>query len=483
MRLLVCNDLDDWIVRKKDIRAWSHRFLWTLQDGDAIVSMSEMDHGHVRYVCALKGIDYDSLHFFPLRSSRFGGLMFDHLALKDEDFIAAVAEDIDNLKSVHALWPSPHINDFVKALGVQHLWDGAEFFGQGACEVINSMGSFRAFAAAAGVPTNEGQVVRSIEDAVAASKILFKTNPSIMVKKAHGGAGAGNHIVTLSDADTFGHAGGLYLSVLDDADAALKAFWDERWEWASSSGAYPVVVEAFRQDCRSFYAEFFCDDNGVEGGVIGQLIFEDRGLAREVVPTGALDAAAADKLAAGGKKLARYFQSLGYRGPLSADSIVDNTGEVTFTEVNAQYTGSTHLYEGIARLPKTLPSPPRQVSQLASKEEWRVYSTNTFVKEIESAGLAYDPSTGEGIVAVTPKIGEDGDEAPIIYAVLHQGEASFRQQNDALARIFAPRNRAEDIADTVLPYPGAIARVDDPFPVGKEQVALAGGCLLLDDGA
>lgn len=483
MRLLVCNDLDDWIVRKKDIRAWAHRFLWTLQDGDAVVSMSEMDHSHIRYVCELKGVDYDSLRFHPLRNSRFDGLMFDHLALKDRDFITAVAEDLDNLKSVHALWPSPHIYEFVKALGVPHLWDGAEFFGQGACEVINSMGSFRAFAAAAGVPTNEGYVVRSIEDAAAASKTLFKTNRSIMVKKAHGGAGAGNHIVTRSDSDAFGHAGGLYLSFIEDADSALKEFWDERWEWASSAGAYPVVVEAFREGCRSFYIEFFCDDSGVKGGVIGQLIFEDRGLAREVVPSAALDAAATEKLAAGGKKLAEYFQLLGYRGPLSADSIVDDMGEVTFTEVNAQYTGSTHLYEGIARLPQNIPSPARQVSQLASVEDWDVYSADRFLEDIESAGLAYDPSTGEGIVAVTPKIGEEGDSGPIIYAVLHQGEASFARQHDALAEIYALPDPAHSKHDPVLPHPGANTRINDPFPVGKEQAALAGGCLLLGDGA
>src|SRR5690349_21734326 len=28
VRLLIANDLDDWILRKSDVRAWTHRLLW-----------------------------------------------------------------------------------------------------------------------------------------------------------------------------------------------------------------------------------------------------------------------------------------------------------------------------------------------------------------------------------------------------------------------------------------------------------------------
>lgn len=427
MRLLIANDLDPWIVKKADVRAWAQRMLWFAEPDDVIITMDAPDPGFVAHVARAKGFNPATLVFHVLPVNRFEGKMFDHLALYDHAFIDQVRPEATAATKVIAAWPSPHIASFIRKLGLAEQWDGIQLFAQGGCELLNSMGSFRAFAAAAGVTTSRGTVCRSKEDADAATRELLSSAPAVMVKKAHGGAGAGNHTITLDEKVATAHAGSKFLTTLTDVNE-VKAFWNDRWEWASASGAYPVVVEEFQPQARSIYAEYNCTEESVELAAVGELHFEERRLTRETVPETNLDEATLSQLARESRKIAEFYHRLGYRGPLSADTVISPDGDITFTEVNAQYTGSTHLYRILVG---ELGGEDRCVTQLTSPEHWPITSVDAFLETVKEAGCAYDAHTRRGVLAVTPKIGNE-KTGPIILGILHQHPSEV---SDALDRI------------------------------------------------
>jgi hypothetical protein len=434
-RLIIANDLDDWIVRKKDVRAWAQRMLWFAEPGDVVVAMAPPDAAFLAHVAGVKGFDPGELTVHVIPAGRFEG-MVDHLALDTDEFAALVRPYAASATEVLAAWPSPHVASFVERLGIADRWPGHALFAQGACEPLNSMGGFRAWAAAAGAPISRGSVCRSKDDAVRASADLLASTRAIVVKKAHGGAGAGNHIVTTSAEVELERAGGKYVTVLDGSAASVASFWDEHWEWASAGGAYPVVVEEFQAGARSIYAEFDCSAEGARLCAIGELSFGHRQLERETVPAQGVAELARERLIAGARRLADYYWALGYRGPLSADAVVSPSDEVVFTEVNAQYTGSTHLY----RVLGALAGDDRVVTQVTTPPFWPIASTEGFLAGVAASGCSFDPVERRGIVAVTPRIGAES-LGPLVLAVIHAPEedvgTTLARLDPALAAVTA----------------------------------------------
>lgn len=425
MKLIVANDVDEWIVRKRDIRAWTHRMLWFAENDDVVIAPGPFDPDFVDHVCSVVGVDPDSLRLIELASGRADG-MVDHSLLREDRVRSAVAEVSDRVEAVTAAWASPHVANFVDALGLGHRWPGAAAFSQGAVELFNSLASFRALAVAAGAPIAPGTVCRSLDDALAASRALLADHGAIVIKKAHGGAGAGNHIIRGDDSVDVRGAGGRFVSTLRVEE--LADFWHQRWEWASADHRYPVVVESFVRSARSLYAEFNVRDEGVAPGAIGELVFRDRAMASETVPAQAVPEAAAERLSAHGFALSQTYWQLGYRGPLSADAVLAPDGGVVFTEVNAQYTGSTHLYGAVLRCA----GPGRIVTQLTTPEEWRLRSARDFLEAARRSETLWDARSRRGVVLITPRIGS-GDTGPLVFAIVHENPEETGSIVDRLA--------------------------------------------------
>jgi len=343
----------------------------------------------------------------------------------------AIRPDVAGVTEVLAAWNSPAVAEFVQRLGIAGRWPGASFFAQNAAELVNSMGSFRAFAAA--VPVADGRVCRTQDDARLAMTGLLARHDAVMVKKAHGGAGAGNQIVSRDPDLATGHAGGTYTHTLGPGERGVADFWQERWDWASSGGRYPVVVERFVPDAQSVYAEFFADDAGVRLRELGELIFAQRSLTMEVVPLRGLAASVRDRLVDAAHRLAAYYHRLGYRGHLSCDAVVHGDA-FTFTEVNAQVTGSSHLYGIIGhRIVDVWRDPQRSVTQCVTESGWRTVNFAGFLAVLTELGCAYDPATRKGVVAVTPHIGGD-ERGPIVYAMAHETPTELTATVDQLAK-------------------------------------------------
>lgn len=420
MRILIGNDEDDSIVVNRDVRAWTHRILWFAQDGDLIILPCEPNRTFLGHVASLTGLDVSSLKFHVVPNDRPYLQIFDNLGLCEKTFLEAINRDLANVSEVVALWPSPQVSRFAERLGLSEHWSGAEFFAQHGAEVSNSKANFRAFAAGCGIPIPRGAVCHSIDEAVAASSYVLESAEALMVKMVHRGGGAGNQLIARDSTLAWDHAGARSMHSLQPSENALLDYWEAHWDWATAGGRFAVVVEEFVPEARSVYAEYFCNDSSTELGEMGELIYEGGALTKELVPLRNLPSDSIHQLAEHGQAIADYYRMLGYRGHVSADAVVAPDGIVAFVEVNARFTGSTHLYEVVAhKLIGTDRLPERTIMQCISPSTWSVPDIEQFLDVLNDLRLNFSTETGKGVIAVTPEI-ETVDGGRINYCVVYE---------------------------------------------------------------
>jgi len=405
MRILIGNDVDDSLFRKRDISAWAQRIFWFAENNDLVVLMRPPDDRFVRYVSSLTGVGPTSLKIHVAPPGRFDQRLLDPQSLTDDDFLVDVSRDLDGVTEIFALWPSPYVSHFAAKLGLSDLWPGSDFFSQNGGELVNNKANFRVFAASCGVRTAPGEVCRSVDDAVATMNRLLRKTSAVVVKRAHAGGGAGNEIVTRDQDLETDHAGVRYVHFLSPGPGGIRAYWDDRWEWASDQGRFAVVIEEFQRRATSVYAEFLCDDSGVQFMEVGNLIFENRLTTREVLALRNLAEDVRTRLVTSGTRLAEFYRAIGYRGHLAGDALVTEDGEVTFTEVNAQVTSSTHVYTAIAhRIVDTSREPERSVAQCHSPSDWAMADIDEFIRGVDEVGCLYDQDSREGVIPSMPVV-------------------------------------------------------------------------------
>jgi hypothetical protein len=228
------------------------------------------------------------------------------------------------------------------------------------------------------------------------------------------------------------HAGHASAEVIEATAQSLHGYWERRWTWASCDDAHPVIVEAYVPDARTLYVEVVCADDGGGTGMIGELKFESGRIAREVFPAQQVPAMVLAQLHQEAGRLSDAYRAAGYRGVLSLDSVVTPDGHVFFTEANARFTSSTHLYSQIARRVVQVAKPPeRVVVQMLSPPSWQVQSLGELLETLTRSGLAFDPSLRRGVLAVTPVV---HGEWQLLLATVAEHESAAVELVDSLGR-------------------------------------------------
>ncbi|MFO0579680.1 MAG: peptide ligase PGM1-related protein [Polyangia bacterium] len=420
MRLLIGSDAPASLGKQADVRALTQRLLWFAREDDAVVLMDAPDPAFVEYATRLTGVDPSRLRFHIL-PSRWTGGNFDAWSLLETGFQDEVMADAAAATEVVALWPCPEVGWLVRSLAIEDKLQGAAFWREGGGALVNGKVLFRALAGGAGVPVAAGGVCRSLDDAFRISGYLLHEGHAFVVKRSYGGGGAGNEIVSTQHL-ALSHAGHASAEQVEATSESLSAYWERRWAWASEDGTEPFVIEAFVPDARTLYVEVVCADSGVGAGKLGELKFESGRVVREVFPAQGVPAQVLDELHLGASRLARAYLAIGYRGRLSLDSVVTPEGRVFFTEANARFTSSTHLYEPIAeRVARAAEVPGRVVVQVLSPKSWQLENLGAFLEPLVRHGLAFDPSSRTGVLAVTPVVHGSGQ---LLMAAIAEGEAA-----------------------------------------------------------
>ncbi|MCX5380397.1 peptide ligase PGM1-related protein [Streptomyces sp. NBC_00091] len=412
MRILIGNHIDPSIRERGDMRAWTQRLLWFARPGDLLILCCEPDAAFVDHALAHTGVKREELTVLAAPAGAWGERLLDPASLTVPAFVEQVRAALapagaDAVSEVFALWPSAAVARLADALGVADRLPGAAFFGQGGGEIGNSKANFRALAAAAGVPILPGRVCRSVSEAVDATGALLEHSASgaVVVKQAHNGAGVGNQLLVREPETAVDHVGARHLHHLAPGPDGIAAYWAERWPWASGEGRWPVVVEEFAPGAEAVYSEHYAADTGTRATEMGRLRYVGRRLSHQVVPLDGVTEQVRAALLDGGAQLAEAYRAMGYRGYLSADALVLPGGAVVFTEVNAQVSGSLHIYRSIAHgIVDIAAAPPRQVVEYHVPPTWAVPSFAAFLAALDELGLMYDPAARTGVIVSMPAL-------------------------------------------------------------------------------
>ncbi|SEQ30112.1 hypothetical protein SAMN04487983_1004101 [Streptomyces sp. yr375] len=412
MRILIGNHIDPSIRERGDMRAWTQRLFWFARPGDLLILCCEPDAAFVDHALAHTGVKGEELTVLAAPAGAWGDRLLDPASLTEAMFVKQVRAALGPagagaVSEVFALWPSAAVARLADALGVADRLPGAAFFGQGGGEIGNNKANFRALAAAAGVPTLPGRICRSRTEATEVTGALLDHSASgaVVVKQAHNGAGVGNQLLVREPEMAVDHVGARYLHHLAPGPDGIAAYWAERWLWASGNDRWPVVVEEFAPGADAVYSEHYAADGGTRATEMGRLLYVGRRLSHQVVPLDGVTAPVRAALLNGGTRLADAYRAFGYRGHLSADALVLPDGAVVFTEVNAQVSGSLHIYQSIAHgIVDVAAAPARQVVEYHVPPTWAVPSFAAFLAALDDLGLAYDSATRIGVIVSMPAI-------------------------------------------------------------------------------
>lgn len=443
MRIIIGNHIDPAIRERGDMRTWTQRAVWFARTGDIVVLCST-DPGFTRYALAHTGVDADQVRVLVTPPGRYGDALMDPAALTDPGFLEelrAAIGDTEQVTEVFALWPCAGVARLAAALDLTGRFPGAAFFAQGGGEIGNNKANFRALAAAAGVPIPPGEVCRSRADAIEATARLLEASPAaaVVVKQAHNGAGVGNQLLVTDPQMPTGHVGARHLHHLTGGAAGIEAYWRQRWDWASAGGRFPVVVEEFAPGAAAVYSEHYAADDGVRPTETGRLVYLGRRLSHQIVPLADVDEQVRGGLLEGGTRLAEAYRAIGYRGHLSADALALPDGRVVFTEVNAQVSGSLHIYRAIAHgVVDVAVRPRRQVVEYHVPPTWHVPDLAAFLAAAEEEGVGYDPVTRTGVIVSMPAVpAEPGGPAQFVFCIAYDPAVGHAPMFQRLDRRFA----------------------------------------------
>lgn len=443
MRILIGNHIDPSIRERHDMRAWTQRLLWFARPGDLLVLCCEPDAEFVEYALAHTGVKREELTWLPAPAGAWGDRLLDPSSLTEPAFVEQLRAELGPagagaVREVFALWPSAAVTRLAEALGVAERFPGAAFFGQGGGEIGNNKANFRALAAAAGVPILPGRVCRSLAEATDATGALLKDSASraVVVKQVHNGAGVGNQLLVCERDMAVDHVGARHLHHLAPGPTGIDAYWAERWAWASGEGRWPVVIEEFAPGADAVYSEHYAADAGTRATEMGRLLYAGRRLSHQVVPLDGVTEPVQAALLNGGARLAEAYWAFGYRGHLSADALILPDKTVVFTEVNAQVSGSLHIYQSIAHsIVDVTAAPLRQVAEYHVPPTWAVSSFAAFLTALDELGLAYDPTTRTGVIVSMPAIPlAPGESVQFVFCLAYdpaEGHASAFARLDA----------------------------------------------------
>ncbi|GAA3838954.1 hypothetical protein GCM10022403_084140 [Streptomyces coacervatus] len=446
MRILIGNHIDPSIRERGDMRAWTQRLVWFARPGDLLILCCEPDDPFVDYALAHTGVKRSELTILVAPAGAWGGRLMDPASLTEPAFIDQVRAALgpggaDSVSEVFALWPAAAVARLAEALGVADRYPGAAFFGQCGGEIGNNKANFRALAAAAGVPILPGRVCCSHAEAIAATSALLATSPTaaVVVKQSHNGAGVGNELLVADPELAVDHVGARHLHHLAPGPDSVAAYWAERWSWASGEGRWRVVLEEFAPGADAVYSEHYAGDDGTRPTEMGRLLYVGRRLSHQVVPLDGVDDLVRAALLDGGTRLAEAYRSFGYRGHLSADALILPDRTVVFTEVNAQVSGSLHIYQSIAHgIVNHAAAPRRQVVEYHVPPTWAVPDFAAFQTALHELGLAYDADSRTGVIVSMPALPlTPGAPAQFVFCIAYDPTDGYTHVVDQLDARFA----------------------------------------------
>lgn len=396
-RLLIGNDFPEQMStttpsRQEGLVWWSLRILWYIRDDDVLLLPEHPDQDCLDYVAALTRTEVASLRIV-VPEGGFEALT--SASITDTALLDWLDTALDGREwtRILPLCPTKPVADLARALGATSALPGIGFLEQNGGGLANGKAAFRALASGTGVPVPDGVVCTTSAETTDAVTGMSVDGP-VLLKKDFDQGCHGNTLVSRVPGTS--EAGASSAHVLSDG-AAIAAFVDDWWAWLSDHGRHPIVIERYHPGSRAVFAEFDIAEEGVTLAADGELVATPMPDG-QVIPVPDLSLEELRILHEGGHELAKTLHAIGYRGPLSADAILSDDGEVLFTENNARLTGSTHIHDVVGR--RVVGDTSDRI--LVERQGWTSPSFGAAARTLREANLAYDPTTRSGVVLTMP---------------------------------------------------------------------------------
>jgi Pre ATP-grasp domain len=441
--LFVASDWPDALRRRRGTGWTAQRALWFAGAGDLVILPNEPDREFVSYLADLRGFDPGDITVLvpPPGVTGVSSLTVDRLL--EPGFLAEVLERLGrhSIERVEALWPDQCVARFTAALGLERALRGQRFIGEGGGSQVNGKALFRMLATGSGVPIAAGSACFESEELCRVTAGLVAEGSDVILKRNYASGGAGNVVVTTNF--TTGLAGAARCVHVADARDLADAVRDA-WVQLSDDGRQPVIAEMYVPGCRSIFAEYRIEDDGLRFGACGEMVYDPLPHS-EVLPVGDMDAETVAALRDHAERLCELYRRMGYRGNASVDAVVTADGVIRFTELNARITGSTYLYDVIGASVVGDYERDRVLIERVPPASWQMGSLAEVLRVLRADDLHWDPLTRTGVLAATPHHPKNG---VVLCAVSRSHSDGYRLQT-RLDELFTPPRRVPVTVTTV----------------------------------
>ena len=437
-RLLIGNDFDPSL---REDRGWSdwwvQRIIWFAQNGDVVLLPSAPDESFLSYATRLSGVDRGSLSIVHPET---GSWETDRTGWIDSpEVVAATLAAIGDRRilEIFPLWPDSSVARAARSLKATPSLAGMGFVEQDGGRLLNSKSVFRAIADGCGAPVPRGGVCSNRATAKKVISTLLDGGKPAILKQDYLSGGRGNEV--LSPGQEFQPIGARRVVPIRTGND-LEKYLEQNWSNLTYQNRDRLVVEEYFLDSRAYFCEYFITESGVELGGTGELLSAPYAVG-QIMPAHDLSEAVMNQLLGGGERVCQAVRAIGYRGVLSCDGIVTPQGHVYFTEYNGRVSGSTHIYERIGKavVGRQFGS-DRVILERVWPTGWSVESFADAESRLELEGLAFDPTTNEGVVLTNAF---NAAYSGVMYCIVAPEVRSARAIENRLRRVFQSDSLAE----------------------------------------
>ncbi|WP_181026604.1 hypothetical protein [Rathayibacter rathayi] len=370
------------------------RFVWHLNEGDVLLTPDGPKDGFVEYVA-------ERLQLSPQRLN----VVTTHGLLDDESLLSS--EVVERLRQyvttsdwvIEAFLLTPGVVALADLLGIPRP-AGDLFALQGGVSYINLKSSFRSYAQRVGIPIPVGTTVKSPTELADAMVGMGEASDALILKHERGGGGRGN--IGLVRVEGQGLSGTRETRVIPSNpwDLAME-LWGELVEDKNPA----LTVEQYIRDGQPFYSEWRVGDTQIDLVSTGAIRYSARNCPNLTSPswTGLVlphmfggHTASSTLLQA--FIFIQHIQSLGYRGFVNIDGLVDPLGKIFFHEINARWGGGLVAATVASRL---LGIGWANNSCVSTVLDLPTTTLENAVGVLNKDGLGYNPITREGVVVLS----------------------------------------------------------------------------------
>lgn len=418
---------------RRYVAGQAQRMIWLAGAGDVLVLPVALDEEFLSYVAELKGIDRASWTVVIPPVGRLGEDVLSQDRLEDPDFVERLRAEVQR-RGVRTILPF-HFDRIsvrlARALGLDHETPGFPFAAQGGTALLNSKATFRALAAGHGIPVPYGTVTEDRADAEEFVADALAAGQPVIVKQDFHVGGIGNEII--SPVEGVRPIGATGTDVITSRDE-LSAHLERRWPHYTAGRAGRVVLEHYTPEAPAVYAELLVTDEGAHLVGHGEMRMKPviNGL---IVPAPSADLPSFSLFLDDSLRLCETLRRMGYRGSISVDAIVTPDEKILVNEINGRVVGSAHIH----RIGEELVGPGYLKDRVVVEKRRVAFPDfRTTVAELAAASLAFDRTTGTGVLVTVHDNARTGGHGGA--CLVAEDEGAVRALEEEMDAIFGSTN-------------------------------------------